>query len=137
MLNFIKNICINYRSIFSFGYLSTLWLLQKREGRQPELWSPHHFDEYDTYHIWFIAYLGILYIHLLIYFQNSNNLLAYHFRTLSFSVVIQRKYQHTFVFAGTADAKAIVPPSKQKRKPELWSSRHLDEYDTYYIWFIA
>ena len=132
MLNFI-----NYLSIFSFGYLSTLWLLQKREGRQPELWSPRHLDEYGTYFIWFIAYLGILYIHLLIYFQNSNNLLAYHFRTLSFSVVIQRKYQQTFVFAGTADAKAIVPPSKHKRKPELWLSRHLDEYDTYYIWFIA
>ena len=43
-----------------------------------------------------------------------------------------RRYD-TFVFAGTADAKAIVPPSKLKRKPELWSSRHLDEYDTYYI----
>ena len=89
MLIFIKNICINYQSIFSFGYLSTLWLLQKREGRQPELWSPRHLDEYDTYYIWFIAYLGILYIHLLIYFQNSNNPLAYYFQTLSFSVRIQ------------------------------------------------
>ena len=100
MLDFIKNICINYQSIFSFGYLSTLWLLQKREGRQPELWSPRHLDEYDTYYIWFIAYLGILYIHLLIYFQNSNNLLAYHFRTLSFSVSIQHKYQQTVVVLG-------------------------------------
>ena len=92
MFNFIKNICINYQSTFSFRYLSTLWLLQKQEGRQSELWSLHHFDVYDTYYIWFIAYLGILYIHLLIYFQNSNNLWAYNFRTLLFSVHIRRKY---------------------------------------------
>ena len=36
-------------------------------------------------------------------------------------------------YAGTADAKALVTPSKQKRKAELWSSRHLDEYGTNYI----